>query len=493
MMQDDFMKHLASKKSDAAALLSTIVTVAFYPLCGEESREEVLEKINALYLKFVKEKKLDLVKEILDRVTPLADKSFLAVYRSITKKPMEYFAKDQEYLFSYLSLGLKSGAAFWSVLRNVLNLYPDQRDACIAGYVRLMKNYPKLKTDFARYGEKYPDIRSFLEGVSVYEYEQMPVKSQEELLSGYETYVKTEYSDESVQGKVQHIFRKKLNAYLEQRNVKERIREGMYLYQKFASASEISDDEKGILSELFRTVFGASSLKELSASVEKMSLAERMTSHAKELHFSEEAILHAELFLEGARFECIAKDSTNRALLNAVWKPSQSGEYKCLQKELREDFRAEFFEEYFDALLKTVYAFSDGGAKDFSRLIHTYICPFAVLQEAFLKKLTKLLKKDTIETNRYIHFYFEYAFDEKYEFSDLLLNGVLEDYLTSLNKNVREETFAILSDRVKNQARIKAYIGDYRKNHKSIWDKLTGIFSGHKENKESKGDQRHGE
>jgi hypothetical protein len=244
------------------------------------------------------------------------------------------------------------------------------------------------------------------------------------------------------------------------------------------------------MSLILSSVFGESTLKELSASVERMATVDRMLKQAVALGFDRDAITRAELFTEGRQFERASRERS-RQVLKAVWTASASGEYRSLSRELGGAFREEFAEEYLDAVLCTVHAFLDDGAKDFASFMRIYLIPFTGTGDLFEKRLTKLLKRDFIETNRYIVYYFEYAFSEKNVLAEMMKDRVLESYLSSLNKNQREETFELLMSRIKATAEMKAYIEAYRKTHKSILDRITGFFSGNKKNQKNGDDIRH--
>jgi hypothetical protein len=490
MTRDTFMEHLSKNTSDGAAFLAAVSWIDVYPLCREESRETVLNCVKTYYLRFVKDMKLDLAGDLLTRAAPLSDKAFSCIYRSVTATDMAFFASDTAYLFRYLSLALHSGGSFWQVLRTVLATYPDRRESAIEAYVALMKENPTAKADFARYGEKYPDICKFLEGTAVYEYEHAPVNGQSDLLSGYEKAVKITYTDPAMQEKAERVFLAKLRDYLGAFHTKKRIGEGIALYDSLAPKEEPSAYERKLMSLIFSSVFGESTLKELSASVERMATVDRMLKQAVALGFDRDAITRAELFTEGRQFERASRERS-RQVLKAVWTASASGEYRSLSRELGGAFREEFAEEFLDAVLCTVHAFLDDGAKDFASFMRIYLIPFTGTGDLFEKRLTKLLKRDFIETNRYIVYYFEYAFSEKNVLAEMMKDRVLESYLSSLNKNQREETFELLMSRIKATDEMKAYIEAYRKTHKSILDRITGFFSGNKKNQKNGDDIRH--
>ena len=293
-----------------------------------------------------------------------------------------------------------------------------------------------------------------------------------------------------MQEKAERVFLAKLRDYLGAFHTKKRIGEGIALYDSLAPKEEPSAYERKIMSLIFSSVFGESTLKELSASVDRMATVDRMLKQAVAFGFDRDAIIRAELFMEGKQFERASRERS-RQVLKAVWTASINGECRSLSRELGGAFREEFAEEYLDAVLCTVHAFLDDGAKDFASFMRIYFLPFAGTGDLFEKRLTKLLKRDSTETNRYIVYYFDYAFAEKNLLADLLRSRILESYLASLNKNQKEETFDLLMSRVKDVPAMKAYIEEFRRAHKSILDRITGFFSGNKKNQKNGDDIQH--
>lgn len=490
MTRNAFVEHLSRNTSDGAAFLSAVSWIDGYPMYKEESRDAVLSRVKPHFLRFVNAKKLDLAKEILTRATPLSDKAFLTIYCSVISTDMKVFASDITYLSRYLTLALQNGGAFWHVVLAMLSKCPAEKDSVIEMYVALMKENPEIKPLFARYGESSPDICKFLEGTTVYEYANAPVKDQGDLISGYDHTVKIAYTDPEMKERAERIFLSKLRDYLGAFNMKKRIGEGIALYERLAPKEDPSAYEEKLMSLIFSSVFGESTLKELSASVEKMSVVDRMLKQAVAFGFDREAITRARLLLEGKQFDRAGRER-NRDLLNTVLKLSNNGEYRSLSRDLGGAFREEFAEEYLDAILNTVYALSDAGVDNFSLLIQTYLVPFVGIGDLFEKKLSKLLKRDSTETNRYLAYYFDYAFAAKGLLADLLRNRILEGYLSSLNKNQREDTFALLMSGANDTAAMKVYIEAYRKNHKSLLDRITGLFAGNKKNQKNGDDNQY--
>ena len=478
--------HLEEKNNTKADIFLCYILISIYSMCKESNRRAVAEKVISIFSKQVQKRSIENVSFILRQCKKVSEELWKNVYQSVGNN-LEDFCQNEEFSVTYLKLSLVSAEVFCDLLCRIIAVSTEMRDKCMNAYMTWSAEQPDLCKAVNQYAQALPSAKDFIDEINLLKYKSEPLRSKEELITGYRKNIAVQYSAD-VAKHARTIFNEKVLQFLRSLSDKEQVNLGIYLYHQLLDYGEPMPEDAPLFSIAQYAVFNGNTKTILF--LEKngcgdLALMKKIRAANDVVGLKDKERL--QLLWEGALFNEAAKRKPNPVSL-LVSKVKKNGSLLCLDENLSIEFAEEFLDAHLDHVIISmyeVYQSADEGITE-QQIVEKFLKPFERCKKTFFSLLKKSLRSNQTQTNENLYLYFCYLFESKGEFRNRFWE-IIEDYLKSLGKGKRNEVFDELGNAFEKSAhsmRMKKYIKDFNANNVGFFEKMFGLFSVEKDKKE---------
>lgn len=469
LSSESFLRKILSFSSRETGLFAALVLLDMYGIADPDNKKQLMQYIVGIYGEFVKVHDEARVDSVLKKAESVSPELATNIFVSVISSDMEYFRNDVSYLFSYLERRVTSGGAFWTVLTKIVTIYPDIYLRCVKGYMELEERHPEAVGKLRAFSSRSAEIKDFIDCTAICRYEIEPTKTKEQIMDGYRKFVCASYNNPEYAARTALIFRNKVDAYLGERNAKNRVREAMFFFNEIFGRSDDCTDEKLFLI-ICKGIFEEQTIESIAKSG-AIDVKGMICVHGVSKRLGVRIDPKAEFYIINGYLAHAAKgDKESFGVISGL---INQGAIESLMRSADDKSACEFVALSLDNALGTVYRIFEMGTNGpFEPIYEPLIKPFS-LSSNFVSEYVRSLRSNS----KYIGYIINYVLAPKGELKGVS-EKIIEAYLDAIGKSKRRELFDILrKDRnsgIRDMDAFERYVEHYEKNHIGFWGKLFG-------------------